>query len=111
MRRNKFGFRMRMVITGLVFAAISGLSVSAQGADQGPIKVGFLAPLTGTWAQSGQEMVVGAKLFLESINYTVAGRKIELIIEDEGAAASTAITKARKLINHDKVHLVSGHRS
>ena len=78
------------------------------GADKGPIKIGYLAPFTGTWAQAGQDMVVGAKLFLESINYTVAGRKIELIIEDEGAAPSTAITKARKLINHDKVNFVTG---
>lgn len=108
MKQEKSGFRMKLVITGLAFALIFGLGVPAQGADQGPIKIGFLAPLTGTWAQSGQDMVIGAKLFLESINYTVSGRKIELIIEDEGAAASTAITKARKLINHDKVPLVSG---
>ena len=108
MRREKSGFGVRMVFAVFAIAVLSGLGGPAQGADPGPIKIGFLAPLTGTWAQSGQDMVIGAKLFLESINYTAAGRKIELIIEDEGAAPSTAITKARKLINHDKVHLVSG---
>ncbi len=94
--------------TAFLLLTLSGLVMPAQGADKGPIRVGFLAPLTGTWAQSGQDMVIGAKLFLESINYTVAGRKIELIIEDEGAAPSTAVTKARKLITQDKVHFVSG---
>jgi len=108
MKRKKWGFMMRMVFVILAFALFSSFGMPAQGAEKGPIKIGFLAPLTGTWAQSGQDMVIGAKLFLESINYTAAGRKIELIIEDEGAAPSTAITKARKLINHDKVHLVSG---
>jgi branched-chain amino acid transport system substrate-binding protein len=104
-RWQKLGFN---VGTAFLLLTLSGLVMPAQGADKGPIRVGFLAPLTGTWAQSGQDMVIGAKLFLESINYTVAGRKIELIIEDEGAAPATAITKARKLINQDKVHFVSG---
>jgi branched-chain amino acid transport system substrate-binding protein len=108
MRRENTGFRMRVVFVVLAFAVIFSFGVPAQGAEKGPIKIGFLAPLTGTWAQSGQDMVVGAKLFLESINYTVAGRKIELIIEDEGATPATAVTKARKLINQDKVHFVSG---
>ena len=108
MKREKAGFRMRMVFAVFAFAVIFSSGVPAQGAEKGPIKVGFLAPLTGTWAQSGQDMVVGAKLFLESINYTVAGRKIELIIEDEGAVPATAVTKARKLINQDKVTFVSG---
>ena len=92
----------------LAFLAISGLGMPAQAADKGPIKIGYIAPLTGTWAQAGQDMVVGTKLFLESINYTMAGRKIDLIIEDEGAAPSTAITKVRKLINHDKVNFITG---
>ena len=109
MGRKKSGVRMGMTIALLLaFFVISGIVMPAQGADKGPIKIGYLAPLTGTWAQAGQDMVTGAKLFLESINYTVAGRKIELIVEDEGAAASTAVTKARKLITHDKVHFVAG---
>jgi len=108
MKRKRWGFMMRMGFVVLAFAVIPSFGMSAQGAEKGPIKIGFLAPLTGTWAQSGQDMVIGAKLFLESINYTVAGRKIELIIEDEGAAPATAVTKARKLINQDKVHFVSG---
>jgi branched-chain amino acid transport system substrate-binding protein len=108
MRREKSGFIGAVVLTVLAFVMICGVTLSVQGAEKGPIKIGYLAPLTGTWAQAGQDMVVGAKLFLESINYTVAGRKIELIIEDEGAAPSAAITKARKLITHDKVHFVSG---
>ena len=97
-----------MVFTVLTFVVVSGFVMPARGAEKGPIKIGFLAPLTGTWAQAGQDMVVGAKLFLESINYTVAGRKIDLIIEDEGAVPSTAITKVRKLITHDNVHFMTG---
>ena len=86
MRRQKAGFTVGAALMLLAFLAVSGFVPFAQGADKGPIKIGYIAPLTGTWAQAGQDMVVGTKLFLESINYTMAGRKIELIIEDEGAA-------------------------
>ncbi|HSR11417.1 MAG TPA: ABC transporter substrate-binding protein [Thermodesulfobacteriota bacterium] len=96
------------ILAAVAFVMFAGPGGPAAAAESGPIRIGFLAPLTGTWAQSGQDMVIGAKLFLESTRYTAGGRKIELIVEDEGAAPATAITKARKLINHDKVHMVCG---
>ncbi|HTU00436.1 MAG TPA: ABC transporter substrate-binding protein [Candidatus Sulfotelmatobacter sp.] len=80
----------------------------ALSAQKGPIKIGFLAPQTGNFAQLGLDMVDGIKMYLQEINYTVAGRKIELIVDDEGDNPSTAVTKARKLITQDGVHLASG---
>lgn len=53
-------------------------------------------------------MVDGFKMYLDEINYTVAGRKIELIVEDETANPAVAVTKVRKLITHDKVNLIAG---
>jgi len=76
--------------------------------EKGPIKIGFLAPQTGNFAQLGLDMVDGIKMYLQEINYTVAGRKIELIVDDEGDNPSTAVSKARKLITQDNVHLASG---
>jgi len=113
MERKKLGFQGAMVFMVLLLLVIfgfvgPGFVTAARAAEKGPIKIGYIAPLTGTWAQAGLDMVVGAKLFLEGIHYTVAGRKIDLITEDEGAAPSTAITKARKLINHDQVNFVTG---
>jgi branched-chain amino acid transport system substrate-binding protein len=87
---------------------IGGLGTMAQGAEKGPIKIGFISPHTGNFAQMGIDMVDGFKLYLDEINYTVAGRKIELIVEDEGEIPATAVTKMRKLVTHDKVHLVAG---
>ena len=88
--------------------AIGGLGTMAQGAEKGPIKIGFISPHTGNFAQMGLDMVDGFKMYLDEINYTVAGRKIELIVEDEGEIPATAVTKMRKLATHDKVHLVAG---
>jgi len=104
----------RAGILGFVFIAvllclgIGGMGTVAQGAEKGPIKIGFISPHTGNFAQMGLDMVDGFKMYLDEINYTVAGRKIELIVEDEGEIPATAVTKMRKLVTHDKVHLVAG---
>jgi branched-chain amino acid transport system substrate-binding protein len=104
-KNRSAGIRLFLFLVALV---IFGMDAEIWAAEKGPIKIGFITPLTGNWAQVGQEMVAGAKMFLDEINYTVAGRKIELIVEDEGATPATAITKVRKLISHDKVNLISG---
>ena len=50
--------------------------------DKGPIKIGHLRPLTGSMAIAGQYMVKGVELALDEIGNEVAGRKIEVIVED-----------------------------
>jgi branched-chain amino acid transport system substrate-binding protein len=77
-------------------------------AQSGPIKIGFLAPLTGPFAQVGKDMVNGTELYLDEIGRQVGGRKIELIIEDDEAQPATALNKSRKLVEQDKVHVLTG---
>jgi branched-chain amino acid transport system substrate-binding protein len=77
-------------------------------AEKGPIKIGFIAPATGNFAQMGQDMIAGFKMYLEEIGYKVDGRKIQLIVEDEGGKPNIAVAKARKLIKNDKVDLIAG---
>ena len=73
-----------------------------------PIKIGYLGPLTGIFAQSGKEMLDGLKLALDQANNEAAGRKIELIAEDTEGNPATALAKYRKLTTHDKIHVLSG---
>ncbi len=107
-REHKTGILGVTFFTILLCLVISGFGTMAQGAEKGPIKIGFISPHTGNFAQMGIDMVDGFKMYLDEINYTVAGRKIELIVEDEGEIPATAVTKTRKLATHDKVHLVAG---
>jgi branched-chain amino acid transport system substrate-binding protein len=107
-RGHKAGTLGVTFFTVFLCLVIGGVGTMAQGAEKGPIKIGFISPHTGNFAQMGLDMVDGFKMYLEEINYTVAGRKIELIVEDEGEIPATAVTKARKLVTHDKVHLVAG---
>jgi branched-chain amino acid transport system substrate-binding protein len=78
-------------------------------AQEGPIKVGLLAPLTGVVASGGREMVEGTQFFFESIGNQVAGRKIELIVEDDASNPDTALQKARRLVEQNNVHWLIGN--
>jgi branched-chain amino acid transport system substrate-binding protein len=77
-------------------------------AEKGPIKIGFIAPLSGGFAAQGKDMLAALELYLDEINYQVAGRKIELIVEDDEANPAVGLTKTRKLVEKDGVHLMTG---
>ncbi len=84
------------------------LAAPADVLAQGPIKIGLLVPLTGAFAQIGKDMVTGNDIYLDEIGRQAAGRKIEVIIEDTEGNPATALTKARKLVEQDKVHRLTG---
>jgi branched-chain amino acid transport system substrate-binding protein len=81
---------------------------AAQEAPNGSIKVGFMAPLSGPYAQTGRDILNGFLLYLDEIGYQAGGRKIDLLIEDDEAIPAVGLTKARKLVERDRVHLMTG---
>ena len=96
---------------GLAIAVVSFIMFSvpaswAQG--KGPIKIGWISPLSGGMAANGKDMLTGMELYLDEIGYQVAGRKIEFIVEDDEANPATSLTKTRKLVEKDGVHIMTG---
>jgi branched-chain amino acid transport system substrate-binding protein len=77
-------------------------------AEKGPIKIGFLAPMSGGFAAQGKDMLAGLEQYLEEVKYQAAGRKIELIVEDDEANPAVGLTKSRKLVEKDGVHIMTG---
>lgn len=73
-----------------------------------PIRIGFLTILTGTAAESGRDMLEGFRLYLEQNNFQMAGHPVQFIVEDTGGVPANTLTKARKLIEQDKVHVLVG---
>jgi branched-chain amino acid transport system substrate-binding protein len=73
-----------------------------------PIKIGFLAPYVGFYSKDGREMDKGFRLALEERGYKAGGREIVFIPEDTEAKAELGPTKARKLIESEKVHMIAG---
>jgi branched-chain amino acid transport system substrate-binding protein len=78
-------------------------------AQAGPIKIGVLAPLTGVVASGGKEMVEGVQFYLGQVNNEMAGRKVELSIEDDASNPDTALQKARRLVEQGNCHMLIGN--
>jgi branched-chain amino acid transport system substrate-binding protein len=95
-----------VVMVGVVVTA--GFVGTPAEAQKGPIKVGLLAPTTGGAAQIGKDMVNGFNMWLEENGGQIAGRKVEVIVEDTQGQPAPALTKLRKLVESDKVHVLSG---
>src|ERR687891_738232 len=92
-----------------LFAVVVLTAGSTSGwAQKGPIKVGFLTQMTGGGAAVGKDMSNGFMMFLEEIGNQIAGRKVEVIIEDTQGDPAQALTKLRKLVESDKVQVVAG---
>ncbi len=72
------------------------------------LRIGFLAPTTGIFAQVGKDMVDGFQMYLDEVKSDFGGAKVKFIVEDEQAKPDTAVTKAKKLILQDKVHMFVG---
>jgi len=97
----------------LVTAVGTLLLVAAVGpgparAQKGPIRIGFLAPMTGGAAAVGKDMVNGLTMYLDEIGHQIAGRKVEVIVEDTQGKPEVALTKLRKLVESDQVQVLAG---
>ena len=80
----------------------------AETAKAEEIKIGFLSALTGVFSSFGTMQKEGFELALEEVDYEVAGKKITVIYEDDQLDNEMAVTKAKKLVEQDKVDFVTG---
>src|SRR5476651_2581041 len=84
--------------------------ISARGEE--PVKIGLDNPLTGTFAAVGKNEEIGAALAVEQMNAKggILGRPVQFLSEDSTSGdAGTAVQKARKLIERDKVNFLLGN--
>jgi branched-chain amino acid transport system substrate-binding protein len=88
---------------GLVLGMSPGTPASAE-----EIRIGFVAPTTGGFAQVGKDMVDGFQFYLDEVKSNFGDAPVKFIVEDEQGKPDTAVTKAKKLILQDKVHMVVG---
>src|SRR4051812_22020233 len=103
----------RKILTGA--AAVAALQLAPPWiikarAQQTPLRIGLVDPLTGVYAAVANNEVMGAKLAVEQINAKggIMGRPIELLVEDSANDVGTGVQKARKLIERDQVTFLIG---
>ena len=97
--------KLQSIVMATAVAVGLGLSAPA-GAEE--LRIGYLAPLTGGLAQTGIDMRDGFLLYLEQHGNKLGGMDVKLIIEDEQGKGDVAVTKAKKLVLQDKVHILIG---
>ncbi len=92
---------------GALALALAGLAVPAQAED--PLKIGLVLPMTGPFASTGKQIDAAVKLYLAQNGNTVAGRKVEVILKDDGGVADATRRLSQELVVNDKVVALAGY--
>ena len=91
------------MLLGGALAMGAATTVSAE-----ELRIGFIAAMTGGFAAVGKDMVDGFQLYLDQHKNAFGGAEVKLIVEDEQAKPDVAVTKAKKLVLQDHVHMFIG---
>jgi branched-chain amino acid transport system substrate-binding protein len=87
-------------------AFVLGMSMNAAQAEE--LRIGFIAPLTGIFAQIGKDMRNGFQMYLDEHGNKLGGATVKFIVEDNQGKSDAAVTKAKKLVLSDKVQMFIG---
>jgi branched-chain amino acid transport system substrate-binding protein len=96
-------------VIALALLSVSQFSVFAQS-EKPPISIGAVLSLTGPLAVAGLPERDGVRLAIDSLNASggVQGRRLELVIEDDGSNPDTALSKANALVHTRNVKALLG---
>jgi len=97
-----------LAITMVTVSLVSWSCAPKPAQELPPIKIGALLDYTGPMAEWGTIMERAMKWKLDQVGWEVAGRKIELIIQDGGADPVATVDKAKKMVEQDKVVAIIG---
>jgi branched-chain amino acid transport system substrate-binding protein len=92
-----------MLAGGLVL----GLSMSAPAKAE-ELRIGFIAPMTGIFAQIGKDMTNGFQMYLDEHHNKLGGADVKFVVEDNQGKGDAAVTKAKKLVLSDKAQIFIG---
>jgi branched-chain amino acid transport system substrate-binding protein len=82
--------------------------MGAAAQAQEAVKIGLILPMTGGQASTGKQIDNAVKLYMQQHGDTVAGKKIEVILKDDGAVPDNTKRLAQELIVNDKVNFIAG---
>jgi branched-chain amino acid transport system substrate-binding protein len=84
---------LALTFVACVVGAVTGVATAES------IKIGLMGPMTGSWASEGQEMKQVVELLAEDFisKGGVSGKKLEIIVEDDGGDPRTAALAAQRL--------------
>src|SRR5215471_1654810 len=89
-------------------AMATGALALAPARAEDTFKIGLIVPMTGGQASTGKQIDNAIKLYMKQHGDTVAGKKVEVILKDDGALPDKTKTAAQELIVNDKVNVIAG---
>jgi branched-chain amino acid transport system substrate-binding protein len=103
-----------IIRTGAIAAAVFGLAAASLGIlaasahAQSTVKIGALLPMTGPQQSTGVQISAAMRLYMAQHGDTAAGKKIQVIVKDDGAIPDNSKRLAQELIVNEKVSFVVG---
>ena len=96
--------RLRISLLGVCAAAALSTTAAAQDA----YVIGLTGALTGPPSSTYAPAVEALRVYMDRVNAAggINGKKVNLILEDDGAQPSKAAANAKKLLDQDKVVLL-----
>ncbi len=101
---------MKALLSKLVLAVAVAFVAAAQSTMVAAqtIRIGLIIPGSGPFAIIGEDVKNGFSMYWDEAGGAVAGKKIELIFEDDTNKPDVGLTKAKKLVERDGVKVLSG---
>jgi len=94
------------------FAACGGTTSSGPGGPTGPeFKLGVVLPYSGVYAELGNSITNGMRMYFDSVGNQAGNRKITMITADEQVNLADAVAATKKVVEQDGVDMVAGYVS
>jgi branched-chain amino acid transport system substrate-binding protein len=104
---SRLAMSRRALLAGGAAIGVTGLP-RAFAQPEEPLRIGFLTVRTGPLAAGGRQQEEGAALFLKERGATIAGRRIELIVQDTAGNPALAKSRTQELVERHKVAVMIG---
>ena len=101
---------MKLYLAALALACAPAFAQNAnQGITKDEIVLGSIQDLSGPIAGFGKQVRLGMLLRVDEINEQggINGRKLKLVVEDSAYDPKKAVLAAQKLVNQDKIFILS----
>ncbi len=97
---------MNKLLSSVAAVALLGTACTAQAQEK--LKIGVVTTLSGPAAVLGQQLRNGLQLAIKDNGGKLGGREVELFVQDDELKPDVAVSKAKALIDRDKVDFVVG---
>jgi branched-chain amino acid transport system substrate-binding protein len=102
--------RRRDIMLGVGAAGVASAVPMTAIAQDKPIRMGWIAAVTGAFASNAQAQDWGFHTMVQDLNDAggVNGRKLEIVMRDSAGDPSKAVSIAKELVYNEKVDVVCG---